>query len=86
MSWIILAGAPQLSLLSLLDEGAVWPLVLGTALLADERFVLYSTALASAFRSFPAGWRLGLPYLLTDQAVSLALVRCESEHDPVRRR
>ena len=85
-SWIVLAGAPQLSLLSLLDEGTAWPLVIGTALSTNERFVLYSTALAPAFRSFPVGWRLGLPYLLTDQAASLALVHFESEHDPVRRR
>ena len=85
-SWIILAGAAQLGLLSLLDEGTAWPLVIGTALSTNERFVLYSTALAPAFRSFPVGWRLGLPYLLTDQAASLALVHFESEHDPVRRR
>lgn len=85
-SWIILAGAAQLSLLSLIDEGAAWPLAVGTALLINARFVLYSTALAPAFRDFPVRWRLGLPYLLTDQAASLALLRYETEHDPTARR
>ncbi len=85
-SWIILAGAAQLSLLSLVDEGAAWPLVVGTSLLINARFVLYSTALAPAFREFPTPWRLALPYLLTDQAASLALVRYDSEFEPIRRR
>jgi predicted branched-subunit amino acid permease len=72
-SWIVLAGAAQLTLLGLIDDGAAWPIAVGTAL-------------AQAFRAFPAPWRLGLPYLLTDQAASLALLRFDVEHDPARRR
>lgn len=85
-SWIILAGAAQLSLLSLIDDGAAWPIAVGTALVINARFALYSTALAAAFREFPRRWRLTLPYLLTDQAASLALAHFETEHDPTRRR
>lgn len=85
-SWVILAGAAQLSLLSLIEDGAAWPLAVGTALVINARFALYSTALARPFSSFPARWRWGLPYMLTDQAASLALLHYRDEHDPVRRR
>lgn len=85
-SWIVLAGAAQLTLLSLIDDGAAWPIAVGTALLINARFALYSTALAPSFRAFPAPWRFGLPYLLTDQAASLALLQFELDHDPIRRR
>lgn len=85
-SWLILAGAAQLSLLSLIDDGAAWPVAVGTALVINARFALYSVALSPSFREFPPGWRLGLPYLLTDQAASLALVRFDQDDDPDRRR
>lgn len=85
-SWIVLAGAAQLTLLSLIDESTAWPIAVGTALLINARFALYSTALATQFRPFPQRWRLGLPYLLTDQAASLALNHFDTEHDPTRRR
>ena len=85
-SWIILAGAAQLSLLSLIDGGAAWPLAVGTALVINARFALYSTALAPPFAAFPARWRYGLPYMLTDQAASMALLHYRSEHDADRRR
>ncbi|MEM9513862.1 MAG: AzlC family ABC transporter permease [Actinomycetota bacterium] len=85
-SWIVLAGAAQLTLLSLIDEGATWPVVVGTALLINARFALYSAALAPAFGRFPMRWRLGLSYLVTDQAASLAVVEFEVDRDPIRRR
>jgi predicted branched-subunit amino acid permease len=85
-SWVILAGAAQLSLLSLIDDGAAWPLAVGTALVINARFALYSTALAPPFSAFPARWRYGLSYLITDQAASLALLHYRDEHDPDRRR
>lgn len=85
-SWVILAGAAQLSLLSLIDDGAAWPLAVGTALVINARFALYSTALAPPFSAFPTRWRFGLSYLITDQAASLALLHYRDELDPVRRR
>ncbi|MEM8618927.1 MAG: AzlC family ABC transporter permease [Actinomycetota bacterium] len=85
-SWIVLAGAAQLTMVSLFDDGAAWPLVIGTALLINARFALYSTALASAFRQFPARWRFTLPYLLTDQAAALTIVHYDIEQDAARRR
>lgn len=85
-SWIILAGAAQLSLLALIDSDAAWSVAVGTALVVNARFALYAVALAPSFGEFPRRWRFTLPYLLTDQAASLALAYYDTVADPVRRR
>lgn len=85
-SWLILAGASQLTLVGLIDADTPWPLAVGTALVINARFALYSTALAPAFSAFPRRWRLVLPYLLTDQAASITMVHFDEEFDPDRRR
>ncbi len=83
-SVLILAGAAQLSLLELLD--ATWAVAVGTALVINLRFLLYSAALAPSFGEFPTPWRLGLPYLMTDQAATTSLTRYETVRDPGWRR
>lgn len=85
-SWFILAGAAQLSMLELIDDDAVWVVVVATGLVINARFALYSAALAPAFASFPRRWRYGLSYLLTDQAAAIALQYYEHDDDPVARR
>lgn len=85
-SWIILAGASQLSLLSMIDDGAAWPAAVGTALVINLRMALYSTALAPSFREFPRRWRMALAYPLTDQLGAMAVLHFRVERDPTRRR
>ncbi len=85
-SWLILAGASQISLVGLIDSGAAWPVAVGTVLVINARHALYSAALAPAFAQFPTRWRFTLPYLLTDQAATLAITRFEAMHDPIARR
>lgn len=85
-SWIVLAGASQLSILELLDAGASWLVVVATALVINARFALYSTALAPSFAEFPRRWRYTLPYLFTDQASALAMAHFPTVADPDRRR
>lgn len=82
----IFAGASQLSLLELHTEGAVWAVAVGTALVINARFLLYSAALAPSFAEFPPRWRFGLAHLMTDQAVILSLIEFETEKDPRMRR
>ena len=84
-SFVILAGAAQLSLLELMFD-ASWAVAVGTALVINLRFVLYSAALTPAFAQFPARWRYGLSYLMTDQAASIAVVEYERVDDPYWRR
>lgn len=85
-SWIVLAGASQLTLLDLLSSDASWFVAVGTGLLINSRFVLYSTALAPAFLEFPPRWRFPLCQLMTDQATAVSLAWFEDHEDPVARR
>ncbi len=84
-SFVILAGAAQLSLLELMFD-ASWAVAVGTALVINLRFVLYSAALSPSFAEFPAKWRFTLPYLMTDQAASISILEYERVEDPLWRR
>lgn len=85
-SWTVLAGAAQLSMLSLIEAKAPPAIVVLTALVVNLRFALYSVALAPAFAAFPAAWRYALPYLMTDQAAALSLQYFAETPDPDARR
>ena len=85
-SWIVLAGAAQLTLVDLIDSDARWFVAIGAALLINARFALYSAAMGPALRDQPVLWRFGLPYLMTDQAASLSIEWFEEQDDPVLRR
>lgn len=85
-SFIIFAGAAQLAALQLIDAGAAGAVVIATALVINARHLMYSAALAPAFREFPRGARIALPYLLTDQAFALSIVRFGAVDDPAYRR
>ena len=85
-SFIIFAGAAQLATLQLIDAGAAGAVVIATALVINARHLMYSAALAPAFREFPKAARFALPYLLTDQAFALSIVRFGEVEDPVYRR
>ena len=85
-SFIIFAGAAQLATLQLIDAGAAGVVVVATALVINARHLMYSAALAPAFREFPKAARFALPYLLTDQAFALSIVRFGEVGDPVYRR
>lgn len=85
-SWTVLAGAAQLSMLSLMQEHASAIVVIAAGLVINARFALYSMALAPAFKDFPAPWRFALPYLMTDQVAALSLQHFAERADPVERR
>jgi predicted branched-subunit amino acid permease len=85
-SFIIFAGAAQLATLQLIDSGAAGAVVIASALVINARHLMYSAALAPAFREFPRAARIALPYLLTDQAFALSIVRFGEVDDPTYRR
>lgn len=60
------AGSAQLAILPLLAVAAPLWVVFFTALLANLRFVVYSTTIRSVFVGQPALHRLGLGYLIGD--------------------
>ena len=84
-SFLMLAGAAQLAMADLIDEGAPWFIIVGTALVINARFTMYSGALASSFSEYPRRWRIPLAHLLTDQSAVTSLLFNQGERDPRRR-
>lgn len=85
-SGFIAAGASQIALLEFIRDGAAWFVGVGAALIINARMLLYSAAVAPAFREFPPAWRYGLAYGMTDQAVAASLAYFDREADPFKRR
>ncbi len=85
-SIIIFGGAAQLATIQLLDEGALAAVVIATALVIGSRHVMYSAALAPHFSEFPRWARYALPYVLTDQAFAVSIVRYQEVTDPAYKR
>lgn len=85
-SVIIFAGAAQLATLQLIDAGTAGAVVIATALVINARHLMYSAALAPHFQEFPAMARFTLPYVLTDQAFAVSIVRYGEVTDRVYRR
>jgi 4-azaleucine resistance transporter AzlC len=85
-SVIIFAGAAQLATIQLIDAGAAGAVVIATALVINARHLMYSAALAPHFREFPPAARRLLPYIMTDQAFAVSIVRYGEVVDPPYRR
>jgi predicted branched-subunit amino acid permease len=84
-SVLVLAGAAQLAMVDLIDDGAPWFVIIGTALVINARFMMYSGSLAPTFKDFPRRWRIPLAHLMTDQAAVTALLYSEKEPDAHKR-
>ena len=84
-SAIVIAGAAQLALLELMDSGTPWLVAVGTALVINARFVMYSAALAPSFAEYPPRWRVPLAHMMTDQVAVTSMLYNEMEARPIRR-
>lgn len=85
-SFIIFAGAAQLVTVQLLDAGSSLVVIVVTALIVNVRHLMYSAAMAPHFSEFPRRSRYVLPYLLTDQAFAVSMLRYETTEDPEYKR
>jgi predicted branched-subunit amino acid permease len=83
-SWVVFAGAAQLTLITLLGSGAALVAAVGTALVVNARHLMYSAALAPTFQRQPRWFRRLGPYLLIDQVFALMAVRPDEEPDRFR--
>jgi len=81
-SVIVFAGAAQLAMVDLIDAGAATVVVVATALIINARHIMYSAALAPHFQDFPTPARFSLPYVMTDQAFAVSIVRYNDVDDP----
>ena len=75
MSFVVFAGASQLAATQLLGAAAPVAVVLLTALFINLRFVMYSASMRAHLAGCPFRWRLGLSYILSDNAYALCITR-----------
>lgn len=75
MSPLIFAGAAQLAMVELLDDGAAAAVVIAAALVINLRHVMYSGAMLPWFRNAPQWQRYTAPFLLVDPVYALSIVR-----------
>lgn len=76
-SILIFAGASQLAAVDLLASGAAPVVVIMTVLVINARHLMYSASLEPHFRDLPLRDKLTLPYLMTDQAYAMSILRFE---------
>ena len=84
-SFVIMAAAAQIALVQLIGDESSWAVVVGTTLIINLRFALYSATIASTFAEFPRRWRFALTHVLVDQTAMIALREFETERDPFYR-
>ena len=75
MSCIAFAGASQLAATQLLGVAAPVAVILVTAFFINLRFVMYSASMRTFLAGLPFRWRLGLAYILSDNAYALCITR-----------
>ncbi len=84
--FIMVACTAQFVMVNLFNASAALIVVLGAALVVNSRFALYSVALGPSYAPFPRRWKVGLAFLMTDQAAAISLRHGEEYPNPVRRR
>ncbi len=77
---LIFGGAAQITLISLLGEGASVASAVTAALIVGARHLLYSVSIAPRFQGQPAWFRWIGPYVLIDQVFALSMLR--KDEDP----
>ncbi len=81
---LIFGGAAQITLLTLIGEGASAVAAATAALIVGARHLLYSVTLAPKFQDQPAWFRWLGPYLLVDQVFALTAVNRQENAEDFR--
>lgn len=84
-STIVFAGASQLAAIDVLGSGGGFLVAALAAWTINLRMLLYSASLAPPLADRPLPARLGVAYLLTDQAYAVSVTRWDGDDDPDRR-
>lgn len=82
MNVLVFAGTAQLGTLPLIGSGAPLWLIFVTALVLNLRFIIFSAALAPAFRGNALARRLGASYLLIDGVFAVGSEKMLASEDP----
>lgn len=72
-STMLYAGASQLAAIEVLGRGASPLVAIGTVVIINLRFIMYSAALAPHLADIGLAPRLGAAYVLTDQAFAVSV-------------
>lgn len=72
---IVFAGASQLAMMDLIGRDAAPLVIVGTALVINARFAMYSAALAPVFRNLRPIRKAYGSYIITDQSFAVSAVR-----------
>ena len=83
LSAIIFAGASQLVAVQLMDQQASVAVVILTGLIINARFLMYSASIAPHLRTATPAGKIGLAYLLTDQAYRISVSRFGQDDRPM---
>lgn len=81
---IILGGAAQLVVITLLGSGTAIAATIAAGLVIQARHLMYSAALAPTFQRQPRWFQWLGPYVLIDQMFALAVTRIHEEPDDFR--
>ena len=81
---IIMAGAAQLALVSLVGTASVWA-AMAAAIVINARHLMYSAAMAPAVKAQPRWFRWLGPMLLIDQVFALAIQHADEDPTFFRR-
>ena len=84
-STIVFAGASQLAAIDVLGDGGGALVAAIAAWTINLRMVLYSASLAPHLANEPLATRLGMSYLLTDQAYAVSISRWTGDDEPTNR-
>lgn len=71
---LVFAGAAQLAMITLAGSASVWAIVTAV-LVINTRHLMYSAALAPAFRAQPKWMRWFAPFLMVDQVFALSALQ-----------
>jgi predicted branched-subunit amino acid permease len=82
---LMFSGAAQITLVTLLGEGASFAAAATAALIVGARHLFYSITLAPRFQGQPAWFRWLGPYLLIDQVFALTVTLDNRDPDYFRR-
>jgi 4-azaleucine resistance transporter AzlC len=80
---IVFAGASQLAMMDLIARDAAPIVIVATALVINARFVMYSAALAPAFRELGPIRKAYGAFVITDQSFAVSVVRFDQIDEPL---
>ena len=87
MAWstssIIFAGSAQFLAMPLIEAGTPSLILIMTAFIINLRHLLYSATLAPFAENLPLRWKIGLSYLLTDEAFAPTALHYQNEDEPI---